>query len=120
MGSIREMVHRQRAVTQPRKVYTLLPGDALERFFNKWGIKQKAETCNCRKVQNRMNALGPEGCTRHLEKLVHDVRASIIEWKEGSRIIPTPPNLLIKLVIQKAIRESLRTLQTVPPATSQQ
>lgn len=110
MGKALDEIRSNRPV-RIRKQYSILPGDALEQFFSKWGIKQKHETCGCRKVQNKMNALGPEGCECNLKQLVLDTQKSIIEWKEGSRIIPTPPKLLIELSIKHAINVSKKSVK---------
>lgn len=112
----RRIVNEQRRRTAPPKrlriVYPLLPGDALEQDLNRWGIKQRPhEGCGCKKLQTLMNNLGPNGCLRRLDELVTRMRASIEEWKEGSRLIPTPPNLLIKLFIKRAIDRSFASQQ---------
>lgn len=70
----------------------------------KWWIELTSKQCDCSHIEHNMNKLGPDGCEREFDSLLHEIEGSA--KKAGIPFIRSIASMLLRRAIKKS-RETI-------------
>ena len=81
-------------------------GTIIAETISTFGIKSKG-CSSCEKLANELNQVGPDLVELNLDFYVTKFKESIKTWRrEHSKIVPVPPDAVLKKFLQYAIAKS--------------
>lgn len=70
----------------------------------KWWIELTEKQCDCGQIEDNMNRLGPDGCEREFDNLLHEIQGSAKKAK-----LPFNRSIAARL-LRRAIKKSRKTI----------
>lgn len=81
---VADQQERKVVKSNPRKCSTSGPGTAMFGLLRELGIKAP-KTCDCRKIEERMNNLGVDGCRANIDELAKAMDENQSKWEWSRR-----------------------------------
>ena len=88
-------------------------GSRIKEFLSKRGIVSHSG-CGCEELARELDSIGVDEVERRVDEFAEKMQSSIRKWKRGgiSKLIPTPPLIVIKNFLLWAIEEERRHSQS--------